>query len=250
MFFRLIILTLSFLPAHFASAQPPITLPDFSANYSVKLNGIQAGELKRRLITDNEGQRIFISETQAKGVFAFFKPEKITETSKWRLNEQTIQPQHYSYLRRGGKKDKTVLLDFDWSAQRLHINDKQYPWSLDLAPRTLDKLVYQLALMADLARDKHKLSYKIADGGRLKTYNIIQLGQETITTPLGKITNIKLTRIRVMSNELSTFLLCAPELIYLPVQLEHTEKDGTVFTATLRRLTGIDTKGVFESPPQ
>jgi hypothetical protein len=34
-------------------------LPDFSANYQVMLNGIQAGDLKQRLSTNTDGSRKF-----------------------------------------------------------------------------------------------------------------------------------------------------------------------------------------------
>lgn len=217
-----------------------VTIPDFSANYQVHLNGLQAGELKRSLQSQADGKRLFKSETQAKGVFAFFKPEKIVETSLWLWNKNFVQPQTYIYSRKGGKKDKEVHLDFDWPDNSVHINDGEQPWSLKLRPRTLDKLVYQIALMSDLAKDKQKFRYNIADGGKIKIYDITILGEEVVTTPLGQFTAIKLLRKREGKKERKTTLWCAPSLNYLPVQLEHIEKDGTVFTATIRTLEGIE----------
>lgn len=58
-------------------------IPDFSANYLVKLNGLQAGELKRNLSTNADGSRQFKSASKAKGVFSFFKPDLVEETSTW-----------------------------------------------------------------------------------------------------------------------------------------------------------------------
>ena len=220
-------------------------LPDFSANYLIRLNGIQAGELKRSLVTQADTHRLFKSETQAKGVFAFFKPEKIVETSLWRMDNDTIAPQQYRYIRTGGKKDKIMALDFDWAAEQIHIDDKKQPWSLALEIGTLDKLVYQLALMSDLAAGQHQFNYRIADGGKIKQYKITEISHETITTPLGDIETIKLTRERNRPKDRKTTLWCAPSLQYLPVMLEHIEKDGTVFTASLRRLSGIDTDNAF-----
>tara|TARA_R110001583_G_scaffold41891_1_gene133146 strand:+ start:43737 stop:44465 length:729 start_codon:yes stop_codon:yes gene_type:complete len=220
-------------------------LPDFSANYLVMLNGMQAGDLQQRLSTKIDGSREFNSATQAQGLFAFFKPDLVEETSTWSLVNNTIQPQHYLYQRSGGKKDKYLKLDFDWQSQQLSIDDKNYPWQLALEPHTLDKLVYQLALMMDLSKDKNQYNYRIADGGKIKTYTIDVLDEEMVTTPLGKIKTIKLKRLRDETSKRQTVLWCAPALNYLPVKLEHTEKDGTVFTASLRRLKGISTVNIF-----
>jgi hypothetical protein len=220
-----------------------VAIPDFSANYQVHLNGIQAGELKRSLASQADGNRLFKSETQAKGVFAFFKPEKIVESSLWHWNQGKVEPQAYVYSRKGGKKNKEVHLDFDWPNNRVHINDGKQPWSLKLRPQTLDKLIYQIALMSDLAEGKQEFRYKIADGGKIKIYDITILGEEVVTTPLGQFSAVKLLRKREQKNERITTLWCAPSLNYLPVKLEHTEKDGSVFTATIRTLKGIETKG-------
>ena len=220
-------------------------LPDFSANYQVMLNGIQAGDLKQRLSSNADGSRKFTSATQAQGLFAFFKPDLVEETSSWRLVNNKIQPQHYLYQRSGGKKDKYLKLDFNWQSQQLSIDDKHHPWQLTLEPDTLDKLVYQLALMMDLSKSQNQYNYRIADGGKIKTYTVEVLNEETVITPLGKIKTIKLKRLRDETSKRQTVLWCAPALNFLPVKLEHTEKDGTVFTASLRQLKGIVTENKF-----
>jgi len=231
----------------FSSALFAQDLPDFSANYLIRLNGIQAGELKRSLVTQADGNRLFKSKTQAKGVFALFKPEKIVETSLWHKSDNDlIAPLEYRYTRTGGKKDKTMALDFDWSEKQLQIDDKKQPWSLAIEAGTLDKLVYQLALMTDLAKAQHQFNYRIADGGKIKQYKITEVSRETISTPLGDIETIKLTRERSRPKDRKTTLWCAPALNYLPVMLEHIEKDGTIFSASLRRLSGINTDNAFK----
>lgn len=219
-------------------------IPDFSANYLVKLNGIQAGELLRTLTTDDGGLRRFSSVSQAKGVFSFFKPDVIEESSVWTLEKGRVKPQEYLYQRTGGKKEKYLQMQFDWPAKKVSIDDKKHPWQLDLETGVLDKLIYQISLMRDLDRGIREVDYRIADGGRLKTYQIRVMGEETITTPMGEIDTIKLTRHRDKPGDRETTLWCAPALNYLPVKLEHVE-DDTVFTALLRRLTGMNSDGAF-----
>lgn len=219
-------------------------IPDFSANYLVRLNGIQAGELKRALKTDSSGLRHFTSSTQAKGVFAFFKPDIIEELSIWSLDKNQVKPQFYRYQRMGGKKEKTLEMAFNWQNMQVNIDDKKHPWQLKIEPNTLDKLVYQISLMKDLSPNIEELNYRIADGGKLKNYQIRVIGKETITTPLGEIDTIKLTRHRNKDEDRETTLWCSPALDYMPVKLEHIE-DETTFTAVIRQLKGFDTSNVF-----
>ncbi len=240
-FISILILTLSF---HSSYAND---IPDFSANYLVRLNGIQAGELKRSLITNSDNTRLFSSQSQAKGMFSFFKPDLVEESSTWVTQNNRIKPLSYLYQRTGGKKEKYMHLTFDWKRFILHIDDRIHPWSLKLTEPALDKLVYQIALMDDLASGKQTFSYQIADGGKIKTYDIRVIGKETISTPLGKIDTIVMTRERKRDNDRKTTLWCAPELYNLPVKLEHTEKSGARFTAVLRKLKGMDSSSAFES---
>ncbi|MDO7597854.1 MAG: DUF3108 domain-containing protein [Pseudomonadota bacterium] len=238
---RIVITFLLLMPLTISAQE----LPDFSANYQVMLNGIQAGDLKQRLSSNSDGSRKFTSATQAQGLFAFFKPDLVEEISTWTLVGNRIQPRHYLYQRSGGKKDKYLKLDFDWQSQQLSIDDKNYPWQLALEPHTLDKLVYQLALMMDMDKGINQYNYRIADGGKIKTYTIDVMNEEIVTTTLGRIKTIKLKRLRDETSKRQTVLWCAPALNYLPVKLEHTEKDGTVFTANLHRLKGIPTANIF-----
>jgi hypothetical protein len=134
-------------------------------------------------------------------------------------------------------------MDFDWRNRSVHIDDRVHPWDLEIEDSTLEKHVYQVQLRLDLLQNpKQKtFNYLIADGGRLKHYQIKRLEQETITTPLGSINTVKFKRQRDRDSDKDreTTLWCAPELNYLPVKLEHIEKDGTKFTAVLRRVEGI-----------
>lgn len=221
-------------------------IADFSANYQVNVNGFPAGELKRSLSSNEDGTRTFASKSQAKGAVAFFKPDLIEETSIWLQQDNHVRPQSYLYQRTGGKKEKYLSVHFDWQTQQVKIDDKKQVIQLNIEPFTLDKLVYQLALMSDLEQQKTVFSYPVVDKNKIKTYNIVILGTETITTPMGKIEALKLQRMHSSKKQRQTTLWCAPALHYLPVKIEHIEKGGTTFTAELRRLKGIDTASAFD----
>jgi hypothetical protein len=237
-FFCLVLLILS--PVAFAQG-----LDDYSAKYQIEMNGLQAGELTQELETLTDGLHRFSSVTKAKGVVALFRRDTVKESSLWILSKQQTQPHQYLYQRSGGKKDKYLRMDFDWRKNSVHIDDKVHPWNLDIEEGTLEKHVYQVQLRLDLLKNPQQtnFNYSIADGGRIKHYEIERLEQETITTPLGQIATVKFKRQRDRESDKDreTTLWCAPELNYLPVKLEHIEKDGTKFIAVIRRLDGIST---------
>lgn len=220
-------------------------LNDYSAKYEIEMNGLQAGELTQQLETLTDGLHRFRSATKAKGVIAVFRRDTVKETSLWTLSSQQIKPRQYLYQRNGGKKDKYLRMDFDWRTNSVHIDDKVHPWDLEIESDTLEKHVYQVQLRLDLLKNPEQstFNYLIADGGRIKHYQIARLEQETISTPLGQIDTVKFKRQRDRDSDKDreTTLWCAPELNYLPVKLEHIEKDGTKFTAVLRRIEGLST---------
>lgn len=218
-------------------------LDDYSAEYQIEMNGLQAGELTQQLETLTDGLHRFRSATKAKGVIAVFRRDVVKETSLWTQSQQQISPHQYLYQRSGGKKDKYLRMDFDWRTNSVHIDDKVHPWDLEIDNGTLEKHVYQVQLRLDLLQNPEQITfnYLIADGGRIKHYQIERLEQETISTPLGEIATVKFKRQRDRDSDKDreTTLWCAPELDYLPVKLEHIEKDGTKFTAVLSQIEGV-----------
>ena len=243
---KVIISSLLLLLATFdLSAQEIQAIPDFSAQYSMNVKGLPAGDMTRTLSTDANGIRTLYSRTKAKGLFAFFKPDLIEETSTWTHDNNGIQPISYLYQRTGGKKDKIITIDFDWMNKLAQTNKNGQQKSFDINSDTSDKLIYQIILMTDLANKKTSFSYPIATEDKVKTYDIELLGEEIVSTSMGNINAVKLLRKRSSENKRQTTLWCAPSLNYLPVKLEHIEK-GTAFVATLENLKGIDSSMAFQ----
>lgn len=225
------------MPLIAKAAQP---IADYSAIYSVQYNSLSVGELNQTLSTLENGERLLTSETRTRGLVALFRSDNVKEQSRWRDYQGTIQPLEYRY-ERSRRRPKFLHMLFDWHDYQLAMDDKKHPWSLTLKPGTLDRLIYQLAVMRDLSNGEQQLQYIIADGGRLKHHEIRILETETVTTSLGTIEAIKLMRDRDDDDDRQTILWCAPALGYLTVKLQHIEKDGATFTASLDQLSGRDT---------
>lgn len=213
------------------------SLPErFSATYVVKKGFMDIGEVHRTLTPGVNGHSVFESVTTTTGVASWVAKGSIVERSTWALKNNAIQPLEYLYERSFGK-GKQVKLDFDWDKNTVTNSVNKDPWVMPLEPGTLDKLIYQLALMRDMTPGKRDYSYKIADGGKTKIYQAVVLGEEETVTPAGKFHTVKITRV---GDKRGTTLWCAPKLNYLPVRIEQTDDDD--FVAVLKSVDGIVAK--------
>jgi hypothetical protein len=108
---------------------------------------------------------------------------------------------------------------------------------MPLIPATLDKLLYQIQMMLDLAAGKTELNYQVADGGLMKDYRFaVQADKESLKVPFGNFETIVVTRL---SDDRITTFWCAADLDYLPVKIAHGKKKEKPVTAMLTAVTGL-----------
>ncbi len=208
----------------------------FEAVYALKKGFITFGETRRTLKNLEQGRFSYESKTKPTGFAAFFVEGRVSEKSIWKFQDGHLQPLEFSYLNTGGGKKREVELKFDWQTKKVTNRVNGDPWTMVLTDGTLDKLLYQLSLMHDLAAGKEQMTYTIADGGKLKTYDIRVRGDEVIETPAGKFETVIVAR---EGNERSTTMWCAKSLNYLPVKIQQIEADGNRFSAELSQVKGL-----------
>ena len=210
-------------------------LPEsFSVTYILQKGPVTLAEMKRKLYKNSNGNFVYESFSEPVGYARWFTDNTLLEKTEWNYQQQQLRPVTYSYDREGSKKQRHVKLSFDWDKMRVTNDINNDPWSMKITEGTLDKLLYHLAVMHDLANGKQSLEYQIADGGRLKTYSFSNLGEETLRTKLGTFKTIKLKR----PGKRDTILWCAEELNYLPIKLVQ-EEGGIQLTLTLKSVTGL-----------
>lgn len=210
----------------------------FNATYTLHSKGLTLGKMERSFTREANGIYRFSSQSYPTGLASLFRHDRIHEFSLFRLHADEVRPLEYSYDHRGGKKERQVRVVFDWENSSITNTLGRHHWRMQAVPGVLDKLVYQIALMRHLRQGKIHLRYQIADGGRMKVYAIEMQGEEMLETPMGRVKTIRLQRKKANSKRMTT-LWCAPELDYLPVQVEHREKDGNVTIARLVELKGM-----------
>ncbi len=207
----------------------------FSAVYTVKKSGMTIGETKRTL-NHNGTQYQFESITRPKGIAKLFTSGQVVERSLWNFHQNQPRPEQYTFFNSGGKKKRNVQIDFDWTKKQVVNTVNGQPWSMPLEYDTQDKLLYQLRIMQDLPTDQPMLHYPIADGGKLKYYDIEVVGKERIRTKLGVFDTV---RLRHVKGSRKTTMWCAQQLGYLPVRIEQQKGNNSPVTATLKSVTGI-----------
>ncbi|MBN4079159.1 DUF3108 domain-containing protein [Beggiatoa alba] len=211
-------------------------LPEqFTAVYTVKKAGITVGET-RRVLSHENGLYLFESITRPSGIAKLFTNGQVVERSHWQFFQGKPRPQQYTFFNSGGKNKRNVTLDFDWTKNQVTNTVNGDPWRMPLEHGTSDKLLYQLRIMQDLPTTDTSLRYPVADGGKLKYYNIEILGTERIRTPLGIFTT---TRLRYTKGRRQTTLWCAEELQYLPVRIEQRKGNDSPVTAVLTKVRGF-----------
>ena len=220
-----------------ARAESNAGLQTFRAEYSLYAKNTKAAQVVRSLARLDDGSYEYRSETKTVGLISLFRKLHIVESSRLILEERMLKPVHYSYGRTGYRKKRDVSIEFNSETNKIKNTINGDFWHLPMEPAVMDKLLYQLAIMYDLQNGRTPASYRIADGGKIKTYDFEKLGEEVVETPLGSFNTIKMLRHKPGSSRKSVFW-CAPDLEFLQVKVEHTEKDGSTTVAVLKSLQG------------
>lgn len=212
-------------------------LHTFRAEYSLYAKNTRAAQVIRSLTRLDDNSYEYRSETKTVGLISLFRKLRIVESSRLILEERMLKPVYYSYGRTGYRKKRDVSIEFNHADNKIKNTINGDFWHLPMEPAVMDKLLYQLAIMHDLQNGRIPASYRIADGGGIKSYSFEKLGEEVVETPLGSFNTVKMLRHKPGSSRKSVFW-CAPDLEFLQVKVEHTEKDGSTTVAVLKSLQG------------
>lgn len=224
-------------------------LPAFNASYTVHKGNLLLGEMRRTLSKQDDGRQVFETETRSGGLVALFVKDLIIERSEWEYHAGRIRSLHYSYRKTGGKKERRLDQLFDWERGVVNGDGSEHGSNkIPITAGTLDKLVYQLALMTDLKQGKTELAYTLIDDDQIKIYRFRVAGEETLTTPLGALKTLKIERIMDADSKRRTTLWCAPSLDYLLVRLDQQENGADEFSALIKTVEGLRAPASPNSP--
>ena len=203
-------------------------LQPFTASYTADWKQLpMSGSAERSLSKGDKGD--WVLNFKASMMLA-----SLTETSTFKVENNTLLPLTYTFERGGLGKTKKVNLDFDWATKMVTGTENKDPVKLPLISGMLDKSTYQLALQRDVAAGKKSMSYQVVEGEDVDTYDFRVLGPEKVKTKAGSIDAIKVERVRdPTKNKRTTVMWFAPKWDSLLVRLQQVETDGKEYNIML-----------------
>lgn len=235
---RIAVVMLSMLACIVPPPALPFNLDAFSASYVLVAFGTTVGRSEWRLVPMTDDFFLWESRSESTGPVALVHDVDVTERSEAELHGGSFRPLLYEYDRHGENAARNVRVAFDWSDGMVLNTVGGHTWSMSVPDGTLDKLSYLLALMQDLADGRRSMQYPVADGGRLKRYQLHAIGTETLETSLGSLETVIVHRLRHSDDRLA-ILWCAPTLGYLPVKLEHRDGEGRLVSMHIESIQGL-----------
>lgn len=208
----------------------------FDASFSVKRGSIPLGRLELKLSLDEEAGYTYHAHTQPGFLVGWFSGDEAIEESRGQVNEEGVIPQHYSYLETSNERDNAEVR-FDWDEGKAYTSSGGVTWAQEITTGTQDRLSQQLMVRLDLAQGKRKVSYRVADGGKLKSYHFRVVGKERLSTPRGRLECLKVQRSKGNRSPDYTIWFAA-DLDYLPVRIERQQGSGH-YSMELKSLQGL-----------
>lgn len=201
------------------------SLAPFTAIYQVDRDGTPLGHARFTLSHQGENCYLYHGVATPEGLAALLVGRTVEE-SHFCIQGGRIRPLSYRSEESGGKDN--YALKFDW-VNRLVRTDGGAPRKLNA--EGVDPLSLQIALRKILSDGGGRLpagpiTLLVIEDDNEKTYSFRQNGRETLNTPVGKFDAIRLDRSDDSKRKLRMWL--APELAYLPVQVERQKGSGAV----------------------
>lgn len=209
---------------------------EFEAAYKVRAS-IASGDLSMALTTANDGAYLFRTLTRPRGLVRVFARGEIEESSRLIWQDNSVVPLDYT-LTDTISKNHDAEVNFDWAKGSVVGVERGEQVSGELVPGMLNRAALYVALMQDLKQDRLPEEYVLFDRGRVKTYQVENLGVEAVEVPFGSFQAVKLVRDSDDSRR-SMYLWCAPELDFLPVRIDLYKEDKRVSRAELKAVKGL-----------
>ena len=193
-------------------------LTPYSAQYTTKTRGMSL-TLNRQLKQDEEGNYTLTNGGKIL-VFGFH------EVSVFTVDSDRITPRSYVY-QGTGLVNRRREVHFTQGSEVIRSLYKKEWYELPYSPGTLDRMSQMEQLRLMLINDptpKEDVVLRIADGKRIKDYQLVYLGEETLQTPMGPVDTLHFERLHDDADRKSDTWI-APSWDYLMVRTVHIE-DG------------------------
>ncbi len=215
------------LQATLATANSEGTLPEpFHAEYKVKVL-IARGRATLELRRDAGDDYRFSTSLRATGIWRALVRGGLEEVSHFDAHGSRPQTLRYSLVNEFGSRPRNGDYEFVWDAGIVRGIYKDQPLELPITREVMDRSLFPIRLMTDLAQGNRLSTYTVLDRDEIVTIEVGYGDRKLVTVPFGRFEAMQVRHRHSVDGE-QTFLWCAPELDYLPVRLEQL-RDGKRF---------------------
>lgn len=207
------------------AAEPPARSPDgvlpaATIAYEVYRDGVgfAVGRSEHRIEHPSAGRYRIATAWETSGLAAVFKRVRVHHVSEGELVDGRLRPLRYRTWR--DDKQKEASAAFDWTAMQV----TQAAGAETLPAGTLDPVTifYQYGIAGGGAAPAE---ITVANGRRIKTLKLAQLGREDLKLPSGE--TVATRRLRAVEDDgETTELWLAERHAGYPLQISHTDRDG------------------------
>ncbi len=220
------------------AAAAPVDLEPFIALYAVKYGSMTVGDSRMELRPGaGPDGWIFESRADATGLARLFASGTLVQTSWIEVDGGQVRPMRFRFDDGMERSDEDIALEFDWSQKRVRGTSKGEQVDLATVAGLQDPVSIQVATMVALISGGRPGTIPMIDGPKVKYYDYEFQRNERLETPAGTFDTVVYTSTREGSSRVATMWL-APELGYMPVQLEQHRKGKRLFAMYLKKYVG------------
>jgi Protein of unknown function (DUF3108) len=212
---------------------PPYTYVSLHYDLFRGIKGAKIGKAHIIFEALPEKRYMINSVTEPMGIAKFFVDGALTQTSTGEISETGFRPGDFTYLF-AEKSDKTRQAFFDWQTKQIKFKTQKGDGVAELAEGSQDLLSFMFQFM--YVPPLQTMQIWIADGKRLRQYDYMFEGEETLTTEMGDVRTLHIANVKATSDE-KTELWLAVDYRNLPVKIRKTEKDGSVIEQVITSLS-------------
>jgi hypothetical protein len=226
-FLALVLCSAGLATSQLASADE---LKPFEASYAWFWHGmnVAVSTLKLEQQARAENTWVYSSKSDPRGIGRMFS-ERPTQQSIMRITEADVRPLHYKADDGTSATKRDADVQFDWDHNRVTGTYEGVTVDMPLRPGIQDDLSVQIALMVELLAGRTPDQFLMIDKNSVREYRYTREGEESLSTPLGKLDTVIYRSQKTGSPRVTRFW-CAPSRGYMPIRVEQKKGDEVQWT--------------------
>jgi hypothetical protein len=197
-------------------------LKPFEASYAWIWHGMNVAVSTLKL-EQHQDTWVYTSKSDPRGIGRMFS-ERPTQQSTLQVTAAGVRPLRYKADDGTSSKKRDADVQFDWEHNRATGFYEDTKVDMPLQPGIQDDLSVQIALMVDLLAGRTPDRFLLIDKSSVREYRYTRDGEESLTTPLGKIDTVIYRSQKIGSPRVTRFW-CAPSLGFIPLRVEQIKGD-------------------------